>query len=114
LISPKEPTAVDLNEAGARHLDPPVAAGDQLDPAGMDGDDELVGVGAAARFAGSVVIGRWWRSDLPSDRSRVQVEPIATTAAAYASQLGAGARREREPVRSGTVTRLGSFVYPAG
>jgi hypothetical protein len=109
---------VDLNEAGARHLDPPVTAGDQLDPAGMDGDDELVGVGAAARFAGSVVMVDGGAVDLPSDRSRVQVEPIATTAAAavaaYASQLGAGARREREPVRSGTVIRLGSFVYPAG
>jgi hypothetical protein len=42
------------------------------------------------------------------------VEPIATTAAAavaaYVSQLGAGARREREPVRSGTVMRLGSLL----
>jgi TPR repeat protein len=44
----------------------------------------------------------------------MQVEPIATTAAAaiaaYASQLGAGARGERKPVHSGTATRLDSLL----
>ena len=42
------------------------------------------------------------------------MEPITTTAAAavaaYASWLGAGARGEREPVRSGTATRLASLL----
>lgn len=42
------------------------------------------------------------------------MEPIATTAAAavavYANRLGAGAGGEREPVRSGTATRLASLL----
>jgi TPR repeat protein len=55
------------------------------------------------------------QSTFPSDRTRGQVEPIATTAAAavaaYASQLGAGARGEPEPVvRPRTAMRLASLL----
>jgi TPR repeat protein len=54
------------------------------------------------------------QSTFPSERMRAQVEPIATTAAAavaaYAGRLGAGARGEPEPVRSGSATRLASLL----